>query len=117
MSVKIIRWDDVNLSVTFKDSNGDAINITWYTVFLTVKNKWDLQIKNDTDSNAIISVEQTIHSDPTNWKTTISIPRADTKKDVWVYFADLQLKDASDKITSTQKFEFEILPEVTQRTS
>jgi len=115
MCVKIIRGDDVDLTTTFKDADWVAIDITWYTVFFTVKKKRDLNITDATDTNAIIQKDVITHTDPTAWKTTISLLNIDTAQDVWVYTADLQLKDAGWKISSVQQFDFEILPEVTQR--
>ena len=115
MWVKTVRWDTKNIATTFKDADWNAVNITWYTVFFTVKKKKDLNIVDATDTNAIITKDIITHTDPVNWKTTIALSSSDTKKDVWVYVADIQLKDWSWNISSVNKFDFEILPEVTQR--
>lgn len=74
----------LNIPVTRTDSNGDAIDITGFTYFFTVKNK-----KSDSDSNALILKTITSHEDPTSGVTQITILNADTKdKKPGSYFYD-----------------------------
>ena len=115
--ITITKGDDVDLETTFEDENFDPINITWYTVFFTVKKKSDVDDDDATDSNAKIKKTVTTHTDPINGITVIALSNTDTKIDVWEYIADLQLKDPGWKISSTQSYSFDVLLEVTQRTS
>ena len=117
MTVKVIKGDDVDLTTIFNDQDGNPINITWYTVFLTVKLKSDININDDTDTDAKIKKNVTAHTSPLTGTTVIALSNTETDINVGMYTADLQLKDTGGKISSTQQFEFEILPEVTQRTS
>lgn len=55
------------------DENGDAIDITGYTYYYTVKRN-----RNDSDANALILKEITTHTDPTNGVTQIELLSADT---------------------------------------
>ena len=66
--IEVIRGDDITINATFKDDNGDAINITGYTVFFTVKDNYT----STTDSAALISKTVTSHTSPTTGATTFS---------------------------------------------
>lgn len=114
-TIQVIKGDDSVISVQFLDSAGVEIDITWYDVFFTVKKQ---QYLNDTDdTNAIISEKVSTHVDPTHWQTQITLSTTDTDHDTWMYYRDLQLKSWGGVITSTQKWEFEILSDVTRRTT
>jgi len=116
MGIQIIRWDDETIKATFTD-DWVPIDITWYTIFFTVKKKGLVSVIDPTDSNASIKKDITTHSSPTTWETEIILTNTDTQIDAWVYDADLQLKDTSWKISSVLLFDFEIIQEWTQRTS
>lgn len=111
-NLQIIRGDDVSISVTFTDSNGDPVDITGATVFFTAKS--DIH---DADADAVISKEVTSHDDAANGQTTISIADTDTDGLDGIYKYDIQLKDSSGSISSSIAGDLEILLDVTQRTS
>lgn len=110
--IVIIRRDDHTLTVTFEDSNGDAINITGYTVFFTAKTN-----ENDADADAVISKTVTTHTNPTSGVTAITLSDTDTNIDPGIYLYDLQIKDGSGNITSADRGTFEVVQDITQRTS
>lgn len=112
---EIIQGDDHAIQVTFKDEDGVAINITGYTVYFTVKKKPDAD---EDDSTAVLKKEVSSHTDPTNGITNIEIAGADTEDvEPRRYFYDLQLKDASDKISSSKYGVLELIPDITNRTT
>lgn len=71
--ISMNKGDDLPYTLTFKDSSGDVIDITDWTVSFMVKT--DI---NDTDDEAIITKTVTSHTDPTAGITTITINRSDT---------------------------------------
>lgn len=111
-AIEIIRGDDITINCAFKDADGVAINITGYTVFLTVKNRLG-----DADADALISETVSSHTDPTNGITVITLDNSQTDVDEGSYFYDFQLKTGAGKIQSTKRGAFNVLTDVTTRTS
>jgi hypothetical protein len=108
--INIIKGDDKAITTTFKDADGVVIDITGYTVFFTAKS--DLKLA---DADAEISKEITVHTNPTQGETQIVLDQDDTNIAVGKYFWDLQIKDTSDKISSTNMGELFIVQDVTTR--
>lgn len=110
--ITIIRGDDINYPISFKDADGVAIDITDYTIFFTVK-----QNTEDSDDDALISVDITSHTDPTNGISALELTSAETDINPGLYTYDFQLKDADDKLSSSRSGCFEVLQDITQRVS
>lgn len=111
--IEIIRGDDVTINATFTDENGDAMNITGYTVFFTVKDNFT----STDDTGALISKTVTTHTFPLLGQTSISLSNTDTNLAEADYYYDFQLKDTSNKIASTQRGILAVTWDVTRRTS
>lgn len=91
----ITEDDDRTYSLTFKDSDGNAIDITNWTVWMTIKK--DIGA---TDGEAVIQKEVTSHDDPTNGKTSVKLEDIDTDGLGGFYFYDFQITDGNgDKYT------------------
>lgn len=112
-TIEIIRGDDVSLNLHFKDSSGVDIDITGYTVFFTVKRKLT-----DTDAAALLKVDVTTHISPATGRTVVSLVNTATD-DIFegTYYYDLQLKDPDGLISSTKRGVFNVVDDVTKRTS
>lgn len=111
--IEVIRGDDVTLNATFQDENGQAINLTGCTVFFTVKDNYT----STDDTAALISKTVTAHTFPLLGQTSIDLTNTDTNLPEADYYYDFQLKDVSNKITSTQRGLLAITWDVTRRTS
>ena len=88
----MIYGSDYSVPVTFTyDSDWTPYDLTWCTVYFTVKytDKIDLA-----DSTALIKKTITSHTDPTLWKTTITLTDDETKIDIWTKAYDLAIKTA-----------------------
>lgn len=66
----IVEGDDESIPVTFSDENGDPIDITGWTVSLTIRGA--------TDSSPVIERDITTHDDATNGQTSFSLSASDT---------------------------------------
>lgn len=110
--LQIYKRDDVTYTLNFIDSAGDAINITGYTVFFTVKT-----LDTDTDASALISKTVTTHSDAAGGESQVSLSASDTDIATGVYIYDFQFKDGSGNIATIVKDKFLVLQDVTVRTS
>lgn len=112
-TIEIIRGDDVALNLHFKDSDGVDINITGYKVYFTVKRRL-----NDSDTAALVKVDVTTHTTPVTGRTVI--PLVNTTTDdlaEGTYYYDLQLKDPDGLISSTKRGVFNVIEDVTKRTT
>jgi hypothetical protein len=115
-AITLNRGDSKTYVVTCKyTSTGEAINITGWTVFFTVKK--NTNSNDSTDTDAIIKKTITSHTDPTNGITTISLTSDDTDIPSCSYMYDIQVKDASGNIGSTIADKFNVRGDVTRRTS
>lgn len=110
--ISVVRGDDVTLNLTFKDEDGDAINITGYTIFFTVKERLG-----DIDADALISKSTTTHSNPTGGISSLELTASETNLDEGLYYFDFQLKTSAGKINSTTRDVFEVSRDVTIRTT
>ncbi len=108
--IEIIRGDTDSITFTL-DSDGTPVDLTGSTVFFTAKSSLD-----DADVDAVISIEVTRHSDPTNGTTIIPLSSSDTDITPGEYFYDIQVKNGSN-VTSIRYRKMEILTDVTRRTS
>jgi hypothetical protein len=79
------RGDTVTLNLTFKDANGDAINITAYTIFFTLKRN-----KYDTDAQAAIQKNITVHTVPASGQTQITLTDTETALLIGTYYYDIK---------------------------
>lgn len=115
--ITIIRGDNVTIPVTFTDENGDPVDITWYTVFFTVKTFENIKSDITTDDGAVIKKDITSHTSPTTWQTQVVLDNDDTDIENREYYWDLQLKSPWNIITSTLKWVLCIESDVTRRTT
>ena len=110
--ISIIRRDDVNLNLAIKDGDGNAKNITGYTVFFTVKRN-----QNDPDADALIAKEIIAHTNAVAGLTTVALSSTDTDIEEGDYFYDFQLVDGSGSVSSSAKDTFTVENDITIRTS
>lgn len=112
--LSIIKGNSKNYKLLFKTTSGDPLDITGYTVFFTVKKNI-----NQTDDQAVISKTNTIHSDPTNGISIITITTSETNDlQPGVYLYDIGYVNATKNVKKTSDPEkFEIIGNVTRRSS
>lgn len=107
--LQIIRGDTQTIEFSLEENN-IPIDLTGSTVFFTVKSNLD-----DTDEQALISKEITVHTAPLLGETEIELTSEDTDIDPGKYYYDIQVKYANDTIASIKYRQLEILADVTRR--
>lgn len=112
-NLKIIQGNDVDIPLHFTDSLNADVDITWCTIFFTVKDRKD---KSWDDTNAIISKDVTTHTDAVHGKTTVSLTKTETDKKYWYYNFDIKIKTTLNKYQSCQSWIVQILKSITKRT-
>jgi hypothetical protein len=111
MIIKRVKGDNYSLDIQITNEDDEAIDLTDCTVFFTVKR--NIQ---DTDAEALISVDITSHTSPTTGET--SIPLTSTQTDiVGEFFYDVKIKTLGGTITSVIKDKIIFIENVTIRTS
>lgn len=110
--IEIIRRDDVRLTVTITDDEGNPLNLTGATVYFTVKEN-----RLDSDEDALITAEVTSHVNPTGGLTEIDLTQEQTDLEARSYFFDVQVKDASDRIRSINYGLIRVQQDITVRTN
>lgn len=113
---KVIRGDTDSFTITFRDANGNPIDITGYTVWFTVRSSVPKTSTTD-NTDAVISVKNTNHSDPTNGQTLIAITSSDTEIDPKTYFYDIQYKKPDGTVHSTGYFKYIVSADITRGTT
>lgn len=113
--MKIIRWDSYTFTTNFKDTWGTPINITGYTVILTIRKKDTLNEIVDTPlSWVVLQKINTVHSNPTQWQTQFEISSTETNIKNGEYYYDLQITYPDGKKSSTNIWLCAILQDVTK---
>jgi len=112
--ITIIKRDSYSFPLTFKDADCNAIDITGYTIFFTVKTLANID---SADTTAIIQKTIETHTDPTQGESLIELTNTDTDQTAGSYWYDVQVKTPAGNITSCMKGQFEIMQDVTKRTS
>jgi hypothetical protein len=110
-TISVIEGVDVTTVIKFV-KNSVAIDITWRTIFFTVKARDDFS---KDDSSAIFKKNITSHTNPSSWISSLVIDASDTDdQDLGEYKYNFLLKDGSGKLQATKRGVFEIIENVTQ---
>lgn len=106
----LYRGDDRNINLTFTDNNG-AIDITNWKIYFTVKH-----LDTDSDDIAAIKKDTTVHSDPTNGKSSIFLTNGETGNLIpGNYVYDIQIKKGDGTVKTIMKGKLKVLQDVTKR--
>ena len=108
------RGDDVTFNLNFTDDNDDAIDITNYTVFFTLKNS-----RVDSDANAVFkqTLTEADHTAPASGETQITLTNSDTDSLLGSYYYDMQYKNNVGTVKTIQSGRLTFKRDVTRRTS
>lgn len=106
--ISVKRGMDKIFNISIKDSEGNAQDITGWTVYFMVKSDLD-----DDDSDAVISKTIETHDNPSEGKTSFSIDREDTQElDAETYKYDIQIINESGLWRGSSVDNFVINPSV-----
>lgn len=111
-ALEIKRGDSETFIIQLRDEDEACIDITGWIIFFTVKQNLD-----QTDNDAKIKKNITIHTDPINGKTEIPISSSDTTNLLGNYIYDIQIKDTGGNIKTILEGIFTVSKDVSRRTS
>lgn len=108
----VTEGDTATFTFSFTDSSGNALDISAWTVYLTVKRD-----ESDPDSDAVISKDVTNHTDGPGGKTAIEFTEADTEGLTGGYHYDLQVKRGNGDIQTFMRGTVRFEGGITERTT
>jgi len=109
-NLSVYRGDKKTWVLTIKDSEGQAFDLTDYTVTMTVKLN-----ASDTDEDALIQKDAVLTS-PAAGICEIRLFHVDTEQDPRQYLYDVQIYEG-DNIFTPLKGTFEIIQDITRKIS
>jgi len=108
----LYRGDTREYLLTFTDAQGDAIDITGWKIYFTMKNS-----SGNNDDNCLVKKDITSHTSPTEGKSTILLSHADTDSmHPGDYYYDIQIKKTDGTIYTVATGKAPILADITRRT-
>lgn len=110
--MEVIKKDNADFEFTFKDVDGELINLTGSTVFFTVKRN-----KNDLDDDALIKKDITDFTGMSLGTVLLELSSSDTDMLAGSYFFDVQVKYPNNKIASSEAGRFIVKQDITNRTT
>ena len=111
-TLTIKRGDDIELEFTFKDIDGNAIDLTGSRVYFTVK-----RYANDLDGVALITKDDDFDGDGTDGICEVWLEAGDTNISIGVYSYDIQIKDHEGYIFSSEVGKLKVVKDITTRTT
>ena len=111
-TITINRGDTYTRTINLKDSSGNFIDATGWTIYFTVR-KNVVAFSSSTDTDALIY--KTISGDASGIHT-LTVASTDTNKISGKYFYDIQVKKSDGTIESTDKALFIINGDITRAT-
>lgn len=111
--------DDFIRLLTFTDTTGIAVNISNYTLYVTIKYKYT---DNDMPTGITEAVYQknlttTDFTDPTHGKTVVTIAHADTEKLEGVYVIDIKYKEDNGTVGTALNGRINFFKDISTRAS
>jgi len=108
----VFRGDDLAIQLTFQDTNKAPINITGWTIFMTIKNT-----KDDSDEDALVEFTSSTIPDPALGIFWIRISNTETVQLTGSYWYDIQVKKLDGTIQTVTGGNINFERDVTRRTS
>ncbi len=101
--------NDFSYDITLTDENGDAIDLTGYTFYMTVKSK-----KSNSDEDSIFKITVSSIPSPELGIVTIPVTRDDTLNvPPGIYPYDIKYKTGSDSVRTVLIGNFQLIQGVT----
>lgn len=110
--LEIIRGDDVTISATITDKDGNAVDLTDAKAYLTVKEN-----RSDSDDDALIQKTTETHANASEGQTGFDLTNEDTDIAEGKYYYDLQIKDSDSKIRSVGYGTIKVIQDITKSTN
>lgn len=110
--LRIKRGDDSQFTVELTNRDDNPIDLTSCVVFFTAKRR-----KSDSDEDAAIAVDQTVHIDEEAGLTRFTIPKLVTRElALGDYYWDIRIKYSDGIIQTTETEILTVIPNITDRT-
>jgi len=111
-TITINRGDTYSRTINLKDSAGDAIDATGYTIYFTVR-KHTASTSSSSDTDALIY--KTVAGDASGIHT-LTVSSTETNIEPGSYFYDIQIKKSDNTISSSSVSSFVVNGDITRAT-
>lgn len=101
------QGDTFEKTIRFTDSNDDPIDISTWTIYVTVKKSYS-----DADSEAVLSQDVTSHDVPTNGETSFSFPPSETEGLRGMHFYEIKYEEGDGTVETLLSRRIEFHPAV-----
>lgn len=109
----VVQGDDIPFTIEWTDANGDPVDITGWTFWITIKESHE-----DSDADAIVQQTKSSFSSPLEGRANITIDGAETKDESGSKVYDMQVKKGTGgTLTTFLRGNVYIEPEVTEATA
>lgn len=106
--ITVKQWEALTLPVNFsEDETWNDVDISWATIYFTVRKRKDLHDSDDTD----VLIKKTINvpESPATSSIDLVLTADDTKKESWLHDWEFVIKFGTDDIRISKDYwEFEI---------
>jgi len=109
--VQETEGDTFTRDINFRDDSEDPIDITGWTIYVTVKRDLD-----DDDDDAVLSDDVTSHDNATNGETSFSFTASETEGLDTIYYFEVKYEDNSGEVNTMLQRRIEFNPAVRQQT-
>ena len=109
--LSVYRGDTFSRSLSFTNNASAVIDITDWIIFFTVKKN-----EEDSDDNAVIKKDITVHTNAALGLSSISLDDDDTDIAPRDYWYDIQVKKDTGEIKTITKDKFIVHTDITRRT-
>lgn len=123
MAVKVnlrptTRGDSFDMPLEFTDDDNNPIDITTWKLYFTLRKCIpESTITDDIDSDVVLKKDVTVHTDPVNGKSKISLTAEEMNTlELRKYYYDIQAKIAGNQIITLFKGYFPVEWDSTRRT-
>lgn len=114
-TITIARGDTKTFEVTVTDANGDAVNLTGYKIFFTVRERGSLiTLTTNSDTDAVIYKVIDSFASPASGICEINLTDTDTEVEPKKYVYDIQIIDDGGGISTAVIDDFIVLADVTR---
>ena len=111
-NLTVFRGDTLTKSLSFKDENSAAIDITGWTIWFTIKSSQD-----DADSAKVAQDEVTVHTSSTAGLSTISLTATETDALEGNYYYDIQIKKVDGTVKTVLDGRITFSKDITRATT
>lgn len=110
VNLEAVRGDDFSLNFSMKNTNDEPVDITGWVFSMTIKDKTSRD-----DEDAVFQKDVSVHTDPINGKSILTITHVESYELHGVYKYDVQIKTSTNLVKTLMYGTMKFIEDVTRR--